>query len=155
MDENNPYYQNTNLNAPTKKSASAGSIAAFVLGLISLGTCVFFINIPLAIISIVLAAISLAKKHGGKSFAISGIALSGVSLIISTIAIILISPLLKALPDLYSDLNRFIRDDAAVEEYDRTGNLPDYMDKYSEGEIGDFFDEYYDGFDKFLEDLPI
>lgn len=151
-DYNNPYYQNVS-NEPVKKPASALSITAFVLGIISIVTCFFGVNIIIGIIAIILSVVALAKKHSGKGFSITAILLSTISIIISGLIIYIISPLLAAVPDLYRDMKEIYKDyDAIIEEYDRTGELPDYMDKYSEGEIGDFFDEYYDGFEKFFNE---
>lgn len=152
---NNPYYQNEAQNAPVKKKASGLSIAALVLGIIAFVNCFLFINIPLGIISIILAVIALAKKHGGKGMSIAGIVLSLLSFAVSLLVITLIMPLIKAMPGLYDDLNRLYGDDydAVIEEYDRTGQLPEYMDEYYEGELGDFFDQYYGGFDNFFDEV--
>lgn len=152
---NNPYYQDPDQNVPVKKPASGFSIAALVLALIAFVNCFFFINIPLGILAIIFAVISLAKKLGGKGLSIAAIVLSLLSFAVSLLIMALLMPLLKALPGLYDDLNRLYGDDydAVIEEYDRTGQLPEYMDEYYEGELGDFFDQYYGGFDNFFDDI--
>lgn len=152
--ENNPYYQNMNGGAAAPKTASGLSVAALVLSVISIVTCFFFINIPLGIIAIILAIVSLIKKKGGKGLSIIAMILSIISLLMSVLVTILIWPLLKVLPDLYRDMTEIYNNyDAVIQEYDRTGELPEYMDEYYEGEIGEFFDEYYGGFDNFFNNI--
>lgn len=74
-------------------SPSGGSgfgIASMVLGILAL---VFFcgcFNIPLAIISIILAIIQLSRKGEGKGFAIAGIVTSVVSVILTVVMIVMI-----------------------------------------------------------------
>lgn len=151
-DFNNPYYQNTG-SVPVKKPASGLAVTALVLGIISVFTCFFMVNIVLGFIAIILAVVALVKKQGGTGVSITAIVLSLLSIAFTALIIYLISPLLAVLPDLYHDMNEIYKNyDAIIEEYDQTGKLPDYMDKYSEGEIGEFFDEYYDGFDSFFDE---
>ena len=149
---NNPYYQNIS-NEPVKKPASALAVTALVLGIISILTCFFMVNIITGIIDIILAVTALVKNQSGKGISITAIILSAISIAFTALIIYLIYPLLAVVPDLYHDMKEIYKDyDAIIEEYDRTGELPDYMDKYSEGEIGEFFDEYYDGFDNFFNE---
>lgn len=151
-DFNNPYYQNVS-NEPVKKPASALAVTALVLGIISILTCFFMVNVIIGIIAIILAVVVLAKREGGKGISITAILLSVISIAFTAMIVYLIYPLLAVLPDLYNDMKEIYKDyDAIIEEYDRTGELPDYMDKYSEGEAGEFFDEYYDGFDNFFNE---
>ncbi len=151
-DFNNPYYQNVS-NEPVKKPASALAITALVLGIISILTCFFMVNVIIGIIAIILAVVVLAKRESGKGISITAILLSVISIAFTAMIVYLIYPLLAVLPDLYNDMKEIYKDyDAIIEEYDRTGELPDNMDKYSEGETGEFFDEYYDGFDNFFNE---
>lgn len=151
-DFNNPYYQNVS-NEPVKKPASALAVTALVLGIISILTCFFMVNVIIGIIAIILAVVVLAKRESGKGISITAILLSIISIAFTAMIVYLIYPLLAVLPDLYNDMKEIYKDyDAVIEEYDRTGELPDYMDKYSEGETGEFFDEYYDGFDNFFNE---
>lgn len=151
-DYNNPYYQNAG-SEPVKKPASALAVTALVLGIISILTCFFMVNVIIGIIAIILAVVALAKKQSGKGISVTAILLSVISIAFTALIVYLIYPLLAVLPDLCHDMNEIYKDyDAIIEEYDRTGELPDYMDKYSEGEIGEFFDEYFDGFDNFFDE---
>lgn len=151
-DFNNPYYQNVS-NEPVKKPASALAVTALVLGIISILTCFFMVNVIIGIIAIILAVVVLAKRESGKGISITAILLSVISIAFTALIVYMIYPLLAVLPDLYNDMKEIYKDyDAIIEEYDRTGELPDYMDKYSEGEAGEFFDEYYDGFDNFFNE---
>ncbi len=150
-DMSNPYYQDST--PPEKKPPSGFSIAALVLGILSILTCLYLINVPLAIISIILAIISLVKKHGGIGFSIAGLTLSTVSLVVTCAVLYILSPLLSSLSDFIKDIGElYSHYDEVIEEYDKTGSLPDYMDKYSEGETGKFFDDYYGGFNKFFNE---
>lgn len=149
---NNPYYQNVS-NEPVNKPASALAVTALVLGIISILTCFFMVNVIIGIIAIILAVVVLAKRESGKGISITAILLSVISIAFTALIVYMIYPLLAVLPDLYNDMKEIYKDyDAIIEEYDRTGELPDYMDKYSEGEAGEFFDEYYDGFDNFFNE---
>lgn len=150
----NPYYNDVNQTPVRQESKSGLSVAAFILSIISILTCLFLLNIPFALISIILAIIALAKKYGKKGLAGASIIISAFSLAISTLMIILLMPLLSVMSDLVTDITRLNTDEnykEIIEEYERTGELPDYMDKYSEGEIGEFFDKYFGGFDKFFD----
>lgn len=59
------------------------AIAALALSIVSvlLGV-VWFIAAPLALTAIILAIVSLVKKHGGKGMSIAGLIVGGVSLLI-------------------------------------------------------------------------
>lgn len=74
----------------SRPGSSGFGIASMVLGILAL---VFFcgcINIPLAIISIILAIIQLSRKGEGKGFAIAGIVTSVVSVILTVIMIVVV-----------------------------------------------------------------
>lgn len=66
------------------------AVASMVLGIISLllGCCFGYITIPAAIIAVILAAVSMSKKMGGKGMAITGLVTSIISLIPAAIVAI-------------------------------------------------------------------
>lgn len=66
------------------------AVASMVLGIISLllGCCFWYITIPAAIIAVILAAVSMSKKMGGKGMAITGLVTSIISLIPAAIVAI-------------------------------------------------------------------
>jgi len=72
------------------KQSNGMAIASMVCGIISFITscCLWFLALPLAIVSVVLGIIVLNKKKGAKAMAIVGIVLSGISIIIAIIVII-------------------------------------------------------------------
>ncbi len=66
------------------------AVTSMVLGIISLllGCCFWYITIPAAIIAVILAAVSMSKKMGGKGMAITGLVTSIISLIPAAIVAI-------------------------------------------------------------------
>lgn len=151
---NNPYYQNPD-EQQIKKPISAMSVISLILGILSLIIFFFLINYITGIIAVILAIIALVKKKGGKALCIAGIVTSAISFILSTLIVIAIYPLLVQLPSLTRDITRFYSSSnyqEMIDEFEKTGELPNYFDKYSEGESGEFFDEYYGGFDKFFDE---
>lgn len=72
------------------KSSSGLAIASMVLGIVALvlSCCVYFVSIPCAVVGVILAAVSLKGKKGGKGMAVAGLVCSIISLIPSLIVII-------------------------------------------------------------------
>lgn len=73
-----------------EKKSIGLAVASMVLGIVSLllGCCFWYITLPAALIGVVLAAISLAKHHGGKGMAITGLVTSIISLVPAVIIMI-------------------------------------------------------------------
>lgn len=71
---------------PATSQPSMGlAVAAMILGILAfLSGFIWWIAAPFAITSLVLAIISLAKKMGGKGMAITGIVLSAIALLFTT-----------------------------------------------------------------------
>lgn len=65
------------------------AIASMILGIISLvvSCCFYYISLPCAIISVVLAAVSLKGKRGGRGMAIAGLVCAIISLVPAMIMI--------------------------------------------------------------------
>lgn len=101
-------------------------IASMVLGILAL---VFFcgcINIPLAIISIILAIIQMNRKGEGKGFAIAGIVTSVISVILTVVMIVVV----------------YIAGFGA-NWWMRANTLP--FEYFMDGD--DYYDDYFDGYD--------
>ncbi len=79
-----PQYSGPQYNLHPSEGGKGLAITSFILGIVSLLFCVLFLNIPLAIVAIVLGIIYLFKyRHGScKVFAIIGVITSIVSLAI-------------------------------------------------------------------------
>lgn len=65
------------------------AIASMILGIVSLvvSCCFYYISLPCAIISVVLAAVSLKGKRGGRGMAIAGLVCAIISLVPAMIMI--------------------------------------------------------------------
>lgn len=73
---------------PRKDNGMA--IASMVCGIVSfvISCCLYYLALPLAIVSIVLAIMVLKNNKGGKGMAIAGLVLSGITVLIALLAII-------------------------------------------------------------------
>jgi hypothetical protein len=79
-----------NADSGSFQNESAGfAIASMILGIVALVTscCFYYISLPCAIISVILAAVSLKNKKGGKGMAIAGLVCSIISLVPAAIMI--------------------------------------------------------------------
>lgn len=65
------------------KGGSGLAIASMVLGIVALvlSCCIYFISIPCAIISVILAAVSIKGGRDGKGMAVAGLVCSIISLV--------------------------------------------------------------------------
>lgn len=74
-------------------------IASMVLGIVALALscCLYFVSIPCAIISVILAGVSISGKKDGKGMAIAGLVCSIVSLVPAVIAIVSGASLISSL----------------------------------------------------------
>ena len=137
-------YASRNNNGSSNKSGFA--VASLVLGLVSLfGICcciglIDIITIPLAL---TFGIISLAKKRRGTGLAITGIITGGVSLLILVTMLYIIWPLLPYAQDIVTDYTRLTREqDTVFPAYEETGELPDYLKKYTEEPFTSLFERY-------------
>jgi len=122
------------------------AVASLVLGLVSLiGICccvglIDIITIPLAII---FGIIALVKKRHANGLAITGIITSGVSLAILITTLYIIWPLLPYARDILADYSRLSREqDTVFPAYEETGELPDYLQKYTDSPFTELFERY-------------
>ena len=75
------------------------AIASMVLGIVALvlSCCFYYISIPCAIISIILAAVALSKHTDGKGMAIAGLVCSIISIIPAVYIMVAGAAMLEAL----------------------------------------------------------
>ena len=83
-----------------QKNGGAGrAIASMVLGIVALvlSCCFYYISIPCAVISIILAGVALGKHTDGKGMAIAGLVCSIISIIPAVYVMVAGAALLEAL----------------------------------------------------------
>lgn len=162
----NPYYSNSGAYYQNEynqygqqpiieKKSKAFSVMSMVFGIICVVCCVCVgFSLILALLALMFGILSVVGKKGGKGMAISGIILGAVGLIIQIIILVRMWVLIPYFGDIYSDIQYFVENDnEIIEEFEESGELPDRFDKYEEGELGEFFDETYGGFDVFFDDF--
>lgn len=145
-DYNNVYYNDEELNQNDHKSRGL-AITSLVLGIVSMVLCCCGLGVIAAPLSIIFAIIALvSKKCGGKGMAAAG-------LIMSIITIIFTIYCYLAFGEYVKDYFRFCTEyPSIIEEYEETGELPDYLEKYRGEEFEDFFEASgYGDFDGFFE----
>lgn len=155
------YYNTVNYGMPAPQPPKKGigfAVASMVLGIISVVMCCsIFIRTILSIAALVFGIIALVSKQRGTGMSITGIITSSVSIIMSIILLVAFGKVAPEFGSFIMDLCKAAVDqETVVEEYERTGELPDYLQKYDEGEWGEFFDSLYDGgFKEYFEEVFI
>lgn len=147
-------YNGGEQNENPNKNKTGFAITALVLGIISVVGCCCGLGFIAAPISIIFGVIALVKRHGGTAMSIVGIVLSSVSLLLTVLIVAVYGSFFKTY---FQDYTRFISEaPAVIEEYKETGELPDYLEKYSDPEYDEFwksagYDDFNDFFDDFVE----
>ncbi|MDE6775671.1 MAG: DUF4190 domain-containing protein [Ruminococcus sp.] len=133
-------------NIPEKKPKWA-AITSFVLSIVTIITCCCTTYVT-AVLSLIFGIISLAKKWGGKGLAIAGV-------IISSIALVLTIVINTAFAGISNDIEKFaLNADGYIDEYERTGEVPDDFAKYNDEKYQWYFNAMgYDSFDGFYDDF--
>ena len=148
---NNGSFQPNGENKPENKSISF-ALTAFVLSLVIMlfGCCAVydilaFFLILMSVVVVILGVISLKRGEGGKGFSITAIVLASLTGL-SVLTVFLL------FGDINRDLVKFCSDpDGYVDEYDRTGEVPEEFSKYCDEKYDDFwkamgvedFNEFY------------
>ncbi len=110
------------------------AIAAFVLSLVNCFCCCCYGSPILATLSIIFAIVSLAKNRGGKPFAIIG-------LVLSTLGMLVFAGTFYSYGDLLIDMMKVSFDpNPYIEEYKETGEIPEEFEKYNESPYKEFFE---------------
>ncbi|MCQ2408348.1 MAG: hypothetical protein MJ065_07460 [Oscillospiraceae bacterium] len=137
MNEPNGYSESTE----NKKSGL--SVAALVFGLLSIILSCCGVGVFLAPIAILLAIIALATKKNGKGFAITGLICGLIPTILVVTFVIAVSSILPYRNDLLNDYSRITQEqDTIFAEYESTGQLPDFLQKYEEEPFKSFLAKY-------------
>lgn len=147
--DQNAYYNGEQEPEMKERSNSIGlSIASLVLSLVSLVGCCCGLSFIAAPLSIIFGIVALALHHRGKGMAIAGIIVSAVMTLVTIYGVIAFGGYVK-------DYFKFIGEaETVIEEYQETGDLPDYLEKYNDEEYRDFWNQNgYDDFDDFFEDV--
>jgi len=120
--------------------------ASFVISLINVIFCAFSCSFILAPISLILGIVSLVKRQGGKVFAILGI-------IISSVSIVIFGLFTALFVKIYPDMEYFIRNDSAIiSEFEENGSIPEQFEKYRDSEYDKYWKSFQcDDFDEFFE----
>ncbi len=82
------------------KNESIGlAVASMVLGIVALvsSCCFYYISLPCSVIGLIMAAVSLNGKRGGKGMAIAGLVTSIIALIPAIITLVMGGALLSSL----------------------------------------------------------
>lgn len=155
MDENNNYNYDYNYSDPNPKSGRTGfAITALIMGILSILLCCCGAGIIFAPLGIIFAIISLATSRGGTGMAITGLVLSSISAVFIIIVCV-------SYHQIIGDVIRFSGEsEKVITEYQETGELPDYLDKYNGDEYKDFwksagYDDFNDYFDQILKSANI
>ena len=121
------------------------AIASFVISLVNFIFCGFMLSFISAPISIIMGIVSLVKKRGGKVFAILGI-------VISLISLMIFSFFTSIFIKIYPDMEYFVKNDTQIiSEYNATGEIPEQFEKYRSSK----YDKYWqavqcENFDEFF-----
>lgn len=146
------YYNPYNANKPPKKPMVL-AVLSFVLSLTSGVVSCFGIYVPIAVFLMLVAATAailgiaaLATHSGGKGFAIAGIIIS----VIMFFSFLLSVTVFRGINE---DMLAFSQDPQKyVEEYDRTGEIPEEFMEYTDPKYDAFWGSMgIDGFEEFYE----
>lgn len=134
---NKDFYYNDNQNLEFQKtpdSLKTGlAVASFVISLVNFVFCALMLTFISAPVSIIMGVVSLVKKRGGKVFAILGIIISSISMIIF---LFFTSIFIKV----YPDMEYFMKNDTQIiAEYEQTGEIPEQFSKYCDSK----YDKYW------------
>lgn len=125
--------------------------ASFITAMVNFVIFGFTLTFILAPVSIITGVVSLIKKQGGKGFAIAGVAVSVVGVIIN---VLFISVFVKV----YPDMEYFIKNDySIISEFEESGKIPEQFEKYRSPEYDRYWKsmgcEDFDGFFRMFIDI--
>ncbi len=105
------------------------SIAALVLGIISLVFLCCCIGGIFGVVGIVLAIIALATNASGKGMAIAGLVMSSLSIIVTIIYVAISIPFMSGIAEFSENMDQY------VQEYAENGSVPSVLEEM-ESEFG-------------------
>lgn len=126
-----------------KKGKTGLAVASLVLGIIGLVCCCCGLGYIAAPIALILGIISLVKGFGGKGMAIAGVILSAITAIVLIFFTISCAEYIKVYFKFVSEANE------VIQEFEETGELPDYLDQFNGEEYKEFWNEA--GFEDFSD----
>lgn len=139
-DPNNQFY---NIREGQKPLWAA--LTSFILSIVNVVfcCCCTYMTVP---VSLVLGILSLAKKWRGKGFAISGVVISSVTIVVMLVSQILLGELSRDMTDIIVNSTKY------AEEYNETGEIPEEFEKYNDDRYDWYwrlmgcedFDDFYD-----------
>ncbi|MDE5556818.1 MAG: DUF4190 domain-containing protein [Ruminococcus sp.] len=145
---NEDFFYNKTPEIPEKKPEylkTGLAIASFIISVVNFLFFRMVFSFILAPISLVLGIMSLVKHQGGKGFAITGI-------VISTISLIVFILFMAIFVKIYPDMEYFIRNDMAIiSEFEETGEIPEQFEKYKAPEYDKYWVAFGGEFEDFLE----
>lgn len=152
------YYDQNSYNSGEEENPNSGkkgfAVTSLILGIVSLVCCCCGFGYITAPISIIFAIIVLVKKYGGKGMAIAGIIMSAICIILLVFVQVSFGPEYKQFA---SDYISFAQDaDNVIDNYEATGQLPDYLEKYTDSKYDSVwknagFDDFYGFFDQIVD----
>ena len=140
---------------PVPEERKGLAIASLVLGICSIVLmCCCCINVITAPISIVLGIVSLATHRGGKGMSIAGIILSALSILLLFMCYQSTEVFWRNSDQIMQDYYQLIEDaDTVFPAYEKDGTVPDYLQKYYEGEYAEALDKFGVTFDDVMDYL--
>lgn len=135
----NPYQYNEQINPQKNEGSIALAVVGLILSILALigGIC-YCVAIPFGIAGIIISIIVLAKKKKGKGMGIAGVIMSALAILISVGTIIAFKPMAEDFTKFSENLPEI------VEDYQKDGSVPDYLEKYKE-EYPEYFDAFMEG----------
>ena len=146
MNEDFFYDQKPEISEKNPESLKTGlATASFIIGVVNFLFFGMIFSFILAPVSLVLGIIALVKHQGGKGFAVTGIIISAVSLIIFSVFTALFVKI-------YPDMEYFIQNDTAIiSEFEENGEIPEKFEKYKAPEYDKYWRAFGGDFEGFFE----
>lgn len=152
------YYDNNVYNSGeesfTGSEKKGFAITALVLGIVSVLCCCCGLSVIAAPLAIIFAVVALVKKQGGTAMSVVGLVLAAISLIATIVIGVTYGPI-------FNDAMKFAQNaDAVVAEYEETGELPDYLEKYTAPEYDEVwessgYDDFYGFFEAYITEMRV
>ena len=143
-----PYGYDGNSHNMPKKEPIWAAVTSFVLSLVSLVFCCCCCSYLTLIVSLVFGIISLVNKWRGTGFAVSGIVISAVTIILMVISQVMFGQMGRDMSEIMINSSKY------VDEYRETGEIPDEFVKYNDPKYDMYWSIIgYDDFEDFFSDM--
>lgn len=145
---NEDFFYKDNSGLPEKKPEylkTGLATASFIISVVNLLFFACAFSFVLAPVAIVMGIMSLVKRQGGKGFAITGI-------VISTVSLLIFGVFTAIFMKVYPDMEYFIRNDTAIiSEFEENGKIPEQFEKYKAPEYDKYWVTFGGEFEDFFE----